>query len=245
MIYFQKNCNIDFLFPKVYNICTLLEITIMSKKNQIMKKSEYVWDKVIKLPVFKFNDIFSLLDDENYTKVLIYRWRKNKKIISLKKGIYVSSEYLNKIKNSEIIDYYIEFVSNFIYTPSYLSLEYVLSKYNILSESVVSITSISTSKTKKIKNNLGTFHYYHTKQVLYTGYRVKKRGDFYIAEASLPKALFDFLYLRKKILNNKQQIEELRLNLDVLSKRDWKELEKYTIIEGSPKMKLIFRLLYE
>ena len=53
----------------------------------------------------------------------INRWTKNDILIQLKKGFYVTSNYYEKLQNKTL---YLEFISNKLKEPSYLSLEYIL-----------------------------------------------------------------------------------------------------------------------
>jgi hypothetical protein len=78
---------------------------------------------------------------------------------------------------------------------------------------------------------------------LFTGFEVIKKGNLSILKATKVKALFDFLYFRKRLLTDKRAAEELRLNLDELTKKDFKELKGCVEIEGSPRMKEIINSL--
>lgn len=212
--------------------------------NKIEKnKSTEIREAIEKLPYFTISDLTPIEKNRNYLKILLNRFSKNGTIKSLKRGMYASGIFLNNINRKNTINEYCEFVGNIIYDPSYLSLEYVLEKYGIMSESVNAYTLVSEKKTNKFSNHLGMFKYYNIKEELFTGFKISKKGDFLIAEATLAKALFDFLYFRKNILFSKEQIEELRLNLDNFIKKDFKELEKYVILEKSKKMREIFNYL--
>jgi len=59
------------------------------------------------------------------------------------------------------------------------------------------------------------------------------------------KALFDYLYLRKNVLPNKETVIELRLNVENLTRSDIKEIRKYIALEGSKKLKKIFNYLLD
>ena len=59
------------------------------------------------------------------------------------------------------------------------------------------------------------------------------------------KALFDYLYLRKNVLPNKEAVIELRLNVENLTRSDIKEIRKYIALEGSKKLKKIFNYLLD
>ena len=206
-------------------------------------KSSKIREAIEKLPYFTIDDLMPIEKDRNYLKILLYRFSKNGTVRSLKRGIYVSKNFLDNINKKNSISRYVEFVGNIIYEPSYLSLEYVLEKYGVMSESVNSYTLVSKKKTNKFSNHLGIFKYYNIKEELFTGFEINKSGDFLIAEATCAKALFDFLYFRKNILFSAEQIDELRLNLDSFAKKDFKELEEYVYLEKSKKMRKIFNYL--
>jgi predicted transcriptional regulator of viral defense system len=71
--------------------------------------------------------------NENALSENIKRWLKKGILIRLKNGFYVTKEYYQSIPEKQT---YLEFVANILKKPSYLSTEYVLQKYGILSESV-------------------------------------------------------------------------------------------------------------
>ena len=157
----------------------------------------------------------------------------------LKKGIYVSKSYIDSVNR----DVYGEFVANILYEPSYLSLEYVLSEYGIMTESVKNFTSVSLLRTNSFSNVLGHYFYHKVRNDLFLGFDIIKEGDLRILKATKAKALFDYLYLRKNILNKDDSLAELRLNLENVLPRDWKEFGRYVDIEGSEKMKSIYDYL--
>ncbi len=155
----------------------------------------------------------------------ISRWIKQGLIIPLKRGVYTTESFYSK-QNAKS---YLEFISNKLRYPSYLSLEYVLSKYQILTESVFSYTAITQKSTRSYSNNLGIFSYRNISKSLFTGYSVIKQDGFEIAIATKPKALFDFLYLKlyRNSLITKSMIHDLRLNLDEFTKEEIKEFSDY------------------
>ena len=207
--------------------------------------SETIIKGINELPYFRISDLVSFCNNSGYLKRFLFRQKKRGKIITLKRGIYVSTEYLNRIKNDSSANAYYELVANIIYQPSYLSCEYVLQKYGIMSEAVTVITSVSTKKTNKFTNDLGIFRYYSIREKLFTGFTIKQKGDFTIAEASVAKALFDFMYFRKTFLNSLSEVKALRLNLENLKKKDFLELKKYIRLEKSKKMQTIYNHLVE
>ena len=166
----------------------------------------------------------------------IQRWIKNGKLIQLKKGLYVTKEYYQTIANNEA---YYEFLANILKKPSYLSMEYVLQKYSMLTESVFAITSVTRKKTRIYQNRIGTFIYSNIKDELFTGFKITNKSGFEIKEASKAKALFDFLYLRLWRVSeiSREIIESYRFNLSEMQTEEYLEFESYVILSGLRKFK--------
>lgn len=169
-------------------------------------------------------------------------WLKKGKIISLKKGLYILKEKWEKEINKDL---YLEYLANKIYEPSYLSGEYVMNKYSLLTEAVYGITNTTTKSTKIFKNDLGRFSYYSLSPGLFGGFKIKKFYSAPIFIASKPKALFDFLYLRflRQAPINQKAIEELRINWENLSYPEFKEAQKYGLASGSKRVNLVINLI--
>lgn len=203
-----------------------------------------ILNKVKKLPYFLIDDLVGLEDNKKYLRIYLSRLTKRKKIISLRKGIYVSRDYLEEVQKKGEYNDYLEFISHILYPPAYLSLEYVLAQHNILTEFTQSFTLVAKNKTAKFENELGLFVYHQVREDLFGHFEIVKKGDLLIYRAGKVKALFDFLYLRKNILINKKTVDELRLNLENFNKQNISELKKYIKLEGSQKMIEIFTYLF-
>ncbi|MFH1610265.1 MAG: hypothetical protein ABIA91_00030, partial [Patescibacteria group bacterium] len=171
------------------------------------------------LPYFNIDDLKGVFK-EYYLKIILSRLEDRGKVIRLKKGFYVSEEYINIIERKNFKDSYLEFITGVIYSPSYLSLEYVLAKYNALTESPVNFTCVSKNKTTRFDNKFGNFIYHNIKPALFIGFNVIKTNNLIIYEATKAKALFDYIYLRKNQIVDKRSIDELRINVDVFNKKD-------------------------
>ncbi|MBU1289954.1 hypothetical protein KJ756_03330 [Patescibacteria group bacterium] len=208
-------------------------------------RSEKIKSAIKNLPYFRIENLTVIEENKKYLRILLSRLSKKGEVISLKKGVYVSKKYLEFIEKSNGMNEYLEFIANILYEPAYISLEYALGKNNILSETSNSFTLITEKKTKKFSNKLGLFDYHHIKENLFIGFELHRKGEYLIKKASLAKALFDFLYLRKNILRHKTAVKELRLNLGDFRKKDIKELEKYVKLESSKKMTDIFNYLFK
>lgn len=173
----------------------------------------------------------------------IQRWIKNDILVSLKKGLYVTRKYIDNLQNQEE---YLEFIANKLREPSYLSMEYVLQKYSILTESVFVYTCVTLKPKRIYENDLGRFIYRSIKPELFSGFKIKKFGEFDIFEALPEKALFDYLYLkffRKKSVN-KQLIDSLRLNLDEFDEERKKRFSQYCDLTGMEKYKNLANILF-
>lgn len=212
--------------------------------NRKKTKIETIFSAVKTLPYFNLDDLASLEKNKVYLKILLSRYNNSGKAIRLKKGVYVAKNYIDWLEKSGGISAYPEFLAGVLYSPSYLSLDYILYKHNILTEMPVNFTAVTKKKTASFSNNFGNFFYHKIKDKLFSGYETKKEGDFVIFRASKAKALFDWLYLRKNSIANKEAAKELRLNLLSFSAEDKKELAKYVNMEGSKKMKEIYHYLF-
>ena len=174
----------------------------------------------------------------------ISRWIKSGILLQLKKGFYVTNNYYENLPEKTS---YAEFLANKIKYPSYLSLEYVLSKNSILSESVYTYTSL-TKKTPNIyTNTLGTFSYRNISEKLFLGFEIIDKDGFEIAIATKSKALFDYLYLKffRKSEITKKDLEELRLNLESFNKKEIKEFSYYCKLTNIAIYKKLPNLLFE
>jgi len=195
------------------------------------------------LPIFGAADLAPIGEKREYLNIILSRYVKRGTMLHLRKNLYVTKSYLDNAERRGIFSSYVEFTANKMYPPSYLSLDYVLHEYNMLTEIPQNMTSVGLRKTDHFSNNLGNFIYHKIKEELYLGFKVVKKGDFSILKATKAKALFDFLYLRKRLLVDKRAVEELRLNLDEFTENDFKELEGYVETERSPRMKEILNWL--
>jgi len=116
-----------------------------------------------KLPYFTVESLRGIEKDKNYLKILLSRYSKRRKTIRLKRGLYVTKNFINDAQAKGIFSSYLKFLANIIYYPSYPSLEYILYKHNILTEIPVNFTLITTNKTAKFTTEVGNFFYHKIK----------------------------------------------------------------------------------
>ncbi len=126
------------------------------------------------------------------TRNQLSRWTKNGKLISLRKGMYAF--HPEEASSAPEILY----IANRLYEPSYISMEYALSLYELIPEYVPTVTSVTTRKTMSFKNELGTFSYQRVVPGAFRGFRQEKQDhnkQVFVAEPE--KAVLDFLYLNR------------------------------------------------
>ncbi len=157
---------------------------------------------------------FSFYENADNLRRQVRDWIKKEYLLTLKRGIYVFSEEYRKVEPS------VNFIANFLILPSYISMEYALSYYNLIPEKATVITSVTTKKTNMFENFLGRFEYRSVKDEMFCGFKkeVEKEQEYFIA---LPeKALVDYFYLNNQFKGRFSEFESIRLqNLDILNKK--------------------------
>lgn len=202
-------------------------------------------NKLLNLSYFDLNTISQIVEvSKNSLYANIKRWIKQDRLIQLKRGLYVTSDYF-KLQTDK--DIYLEFIANKLREPSYLSTEYVLQNYNIITEAVFAFTSISLKSKREYSNKFGRFFYRSISENLFTGFEIITKGKFQIKIATKAKALFDYLYLKtlRTPLIDKELIESFRLNLDEFTKKDEKEFSSYCKMAGTQKMAILPKIIKE
>lgn len=139
-------------------------------------------------------------------KIMLNRLLKNKQLIRITKGVYV-----NDINN---VDW--EALSVEIYSPSYISFEYALAYYNILSQKPLHLTLATTKRGKVIETEKGNLIYRHIQKKMFWGY-----NRYFMAEPE--KAFLDLAYLS---LNGYAKFDIDEMNLGNLNKKRIKECLK-------------------
>jgi predicted transcriptional regulator of viral defense system len=171
---------------------------------------------------------------------LLYRWAKAGHLLQLKNGVYMTRRFYEQHRGDYLFS---AAISAILIPQSYLSLEFILQRHNLLTEVTYPITCITTKVTRRIVNEIGTYWYRNIRPDLYRGFTISEYFGIRVAEATLGKALFDYLYLRplpaayrSKKLN---LAEELRLNLDEVSAPDLNEFSRFVEESQSRKMNYI------
>ena len=190
-----------------------------------------------------FRILFPGIKDSSFNQN-IKNWLKKGELIALKRGLYVFNDYWEKSTDK---DGYLNYLSSIIYGPSYISKETALARYGMLAEAVYGISAVTVKTTRTFNPSLGVFTYSNIKPALYTGFGEQNYigNKYYVASKS--KALFDYLYFYKRKVSqvNRKCIEELRINFELMQKKDWDEYEKYLKLANSRKMDKLYHLIRE
>jgi predicted transcriptional regulator of viral defense system len=203
-----------------------------------MKSKNNLIEQLKNLPHFTKNTVYQLgiqlgLKDST-VDTYISRFLKYKEIYRLKNGLYVSADFFDKNKNDISYSFYL---ANILRTPSYVSSWAALQYYNLTTEAIHSITSVTQKVTREYQTKVGNFTYQSIDKELFSDFSLAKgRFDFFIASPS--KALFDLLYFRTSQFkglsteNIKAMIAELRVDVDEMNKEElikfYSMIKKYT-----------------
>lgn len=157
----------------------------------------------------------------------LVEWQKKGYIQKLRNRYYCFSD-------QEIDESFLYYTANELYSPSYVSLESALSKYNFIPEGVFQVTSCTTLKTNSFSTPVGNFFYRHLKPSLFFGYQLEEWDGRHFAVAEPEKTLIDYLYFHHKI-QEETDIESLRWNADGINSRiSRKKLNDYNNHISSP-----------
>lgn len=173
----------------------------------------------------------------------IARMVQKGELMRLKNGFFL---ILSRFKRGNA-DYPYEQIANFLYGPSYVSLEWALSFYHFIPERVSMVTNITIGSNKEFATPIGSFSYRHVSRSRYTiGIDHKKIegqiGGFLIATPE--KALADWLFFTCNNLSKEELLEEL-LESKRIEKENLQSLNKSMMQQIAQQYKSqIVRTLY-
>lgn len=163
-----------------------------------MKSKNNLLEQLKSLPHFSKDIVYQLgkqlgLKDST-VDTYISRFLKYKEIYRLKNGLYVSVSFFDKNKDDISYSFYL---ANIIRTPSYISSWAALQYYNLVTETIHTITSVTPKVTRNYQTKAGNFAYQSINKGLFSNFSlVKGKFNFFIASSS--KALFDLLYFKTR-----------------------------------------------
>ena len=194
-----------------------------------MKNKKNLLEQLRSLPHFSKEVLYQLgkqLDLADATvDTYISRFLKHKEILQLKKGLYIPADFFNKNKGDLS---YLFYLANITRTPSYVSSWTALQFYNLTTEAIYGIISVTPKVTRNYKTRAGSFAYRSIKKDLFSDFSLVKGSgssfDFFIASPA--KALFDLLYFKTRQFrgvrhkNIKALVEGLRIDIDEMDKNE-------------------------
>jgi len=199
-------------------------------------------------PYFTIEAVKQLLGDESAAvgtvQTSLYRWMRAGQIIQLKKGVYMTHRFFELHRTDAD---FAPMISAILIPQSYLSLEFILQRNSVLTEITFPISAVTVKQTRVFENKLGTFTYRNIKPDLYNGFTITEYQGIPFAQATVAKALFDFLYFRTWKDNEHSAsfdlAEDLRLNLEDFLEKDQDEFASFVEISKSKKMDQILKNL--
>lgn len=159
--------------------------------------------------VFSLSDIYKA--DPGFHRRRLNEWQEKGYIKKIIKGYYIFSDL--KIDENALFE-----IANRIFNPSYVSLESALSYYGLIPETVYTITSVTSIKTRNYNTSISNFIYHKIKPCLLFGFKIVSYNNKAFKIASIEKALLDFFYFHNDY-NDFDSFESLRLNNNIYKTR--------------------------
>ena len=170
--------------------------------------------------VFSYAELLQNYNNYVDAKGKIRRLIRDETLIPIGKGLYENNADVNP-----------SYLAPWIYSPSYLSFDYVLSLYGMIPEKVCLYTSATFGKRKKklYTNAFGSYSYQDIPHKAYPyGVKVETDGSYSYQIATCEKALCDKLYTLHPVRNIKELnyllFEDLRIDEDVFLSLNMKDI---------------------
>lgn len=164
---------------------------------------------------FDYSYLMNLLRDYRSPRDKISRMIKKREIIQVKKGLYVPAPRFGGRIDLKVL-------AGLVYGPSYISLEYALSYWDLIPEKVEEITCMTNKRNKIFETPVGVFTYKYLENSKFSigvERTAGENGAFLIA--SREKAICDRLALVKGLtVNDMGEFLNAELRLDVMELDD-------------------------
>lgn len=159
-------------------------------------------------------ELETLLDsspDSRYGKVK--RMLAQGKLLHIRRGLYCITKEIGYVKKPHPFE-----LAQYIYGPSYISLESALSYHNLIPEAVYTTTSASGKRSKEFATPLGRFSYRQLPlKDLFTEVELIEENEYKFFMAKPWKAICDYVFCYKKDwINLEPLVNNLRINLENL-----------------------------
>ena len=181
--------------------------------------------------IFNHSQVLDILRDYSKPRDVISNLLKRGDIIRIRKGLYVFGEFWRRNQFNR------ELLANLIYGPSIISLDYLLSNSGLIPESVSTITSITTGRSRTFDTPAGRYSYRQINKNRFSfGAELQKTETGSYLAANPLKALADKIYLDKRFKPTSPSsyagylFEDLRIDeqilMEYLNKEKIEELDK-------------------
>ncbi len=203
-----------------------------------------IWSR-IQTPEFDYQVLMHTLRDYAKPRDRVTTLMRQGVVRRIKKGLYIFGEgYGSKPASREIL-------SNLIYGPSYISLEFALQFHGLIPERVTALTAVCLGSSKRFETPVGLFTYHNIPEsAFYLGIERIKIDDkraYLIADPE--KALVDKIKsghgisIRNQGEMREYLIEDMRIDWETLLGMNVKKVEKYAKAYSSVKLKLLVNIL--
>lgn len=162
--------------------------------------------------------------DSRYGKVK--RLLAQGSLLHIRRGLYCLTDLIGHAAKPHPFE-----LAQYIYGPSYISLESALSFHQLIPETVYTVTSVTTKRSNEFQTPLGLFSYLHLPlENFYTEVELIKENNnaFFIAKPW--KAICDYVFCYKKDWDSLTPLDSLRIDrneLPLLRNEEIELLDEY------------------
>ncbi len=143
-------------------------------------------------PCFDFAMLAQLTDEKRESlRTRLHQWCKVGRLVPLRQGMYAIAEPYRRTP------VHAAQLSNRLYTPSYLSMQWALSYHGLIPEKTVVFTAITPRVPRTFNNVFGSYAYHNIKQSAFFGYASTSIGDQPVLMALPEKALLDLWHISR------------------------------------------------
>jgi hypothetical protein len=158
--------------------------------------------------------------DSRYSKVK--RLLAQEKLIHIRRGLYCLTDLIGYFTKPHPFE-----LAQYIYGPSYISLESALSYHQLIPEAVYGITSVCVKRSREFHSPLGVFSYLNLPASnFYTEVDLIVENNYHFFIAKPWKAICDYVFCYKKNWNSLEPVlESLRINREDLPMLQVEEIQ--------------------
>lgn len=130
-------------------------------------------------------------------------------------------------------------IANYLYKPSYISMDSALSFHHMIPETIYTVTSMTPQATREFRAAGILYRYFRIKKECFNGYQPLPHENATIWIAEPEKALADYLYF---VALKKRQLQYERLDIRSLHLQ---KLKNYIKLFSKPKMFELMEQIYD